>query len=62
MKQVVAQVARRRRFKLQHKNILENQADLEKYQAAIPVILVDGQEIARHRLTAYQLEAALTRE
>ncbi len=39
--QVINQVARRRRFKLIKKNILDDPADLEKYHEAIPVILVD---------------------
>ena len=57
---VIRQVATRRRFRLEKKNILEDPALHQEYRHAIPVIHVDGQEIARHRLTAFELEAALT--
>jgi glutaredoxin len=57
---VIRQVATRRRFRLEKKNILNDPALLEKYQTAIPVVEVDGQEIARYRLTAFALETALT--
>jgi glutaredoxin len=57
---VIRQVATRRRFRLEKKNILDDPALLEKYQMAIPVVEVDGQEIARYRLTAFTLETALT--
>jgi hypothetical protein len=56
---VIAQVARRRRFRLTRRNILDDPYDHEQYREAIPVVLVDGTEIARYRLTAFQLEAAL---
>lgn len=58
---VVREVARRRRFRLEKKNILEDPVLLEQYKAAIPVVHVDGQEIARYRLTAFVLETALTK-
>lgn len=61
VEQVIRHVARRRRFKLEHKNIQDDPALEEKYAEAVPVIHVDGQEIARYRLTAYALEAALTK-
>ena len=59
VEQVIADVARRRRFRLEKRNILDHPSDLEKYQDAIPVVTVDGVEIARFRLTAFALEAAL---
>lgn len=62
VKQVIHDVARRRRFRLEVRNILNDPADLQKYGQAIPVVLVDGQEIARFRLTGHDLEAALSRE
>jgi glutaredoxin len=62
VKQVIVDVARRRRFRWEVRNILHDPADLEKYKTAIPVVLVDGQEIARYRLTGHDLEAALGRE
>lgn len=60
-KKVIHSVAQRQRFRLEVRNILDDPADLEKYKEAIPVICVDGQEIARFRLTAHDLEAALGR-
>lgn len=59
VEQVVRQVASRRRFRLERRNILDDPLLMERYQTAIPVVHVDGQEIARHRLTAFALEAAL---
>ncbi|MDP9174525.1 MAG: glutaredoxin family protein [Planctomycetota bacterium] len=59
VEQVVREVAHRRRFRIEHKNILDDPAIHEQYKSAIPVVTVDGQEIARYRLTAYALEAAL---
>jgi glutaredoxin len=61
VEQVIRQVATRRRFRLERKNILSDPALQEKYETAIPVVEVDGQEIARYRLTAFALETALTR-
>jgi hypothetical protein len=57
---VIRQVATRRRFRLEKKNILDDPALHEAYRTAIPVVHVDGLEIARHRLTAFVLETALT--
>jgi len=59
---VISDVARRRRFRLIVRNILDDSGEFEKYSQAIPVVLVDGQEIARYRLTGHDLEAALSRE
>jgi rSAM/selenodomain-associated transferase 1 len=39
-----------RPFKLERRNILEDLADYERYKHDIPVVLVDGREIARHHL------------
>jgi len=57
---VIRQVATRRRFRLEKRNILDDPALLEQFQSAVPVVYVDGQEIARQRLTAFVLESALT--
>jgi glutaredoxin len=57
---VIHQVAVRRRFRFEKKNILDDQALFDEFHSDIPVIFVDGQEIARHRLTAFALETALT--
>jgi hypothetical protein len=58
---VIRQVATRRRFRFEKKNILDDPTLHEQYGTAIPVIHVDGQEIARFRITAFVLEAALAR-
>jgi glutaredoxin len=60
VEQVIRQVATRRRFRLERKNIMDDPALQEKYETAVPVVEVDGQEIARYRLTAFALETALT--
>jgi hypothetical protein len=57
---VIRQVATRRRFRLEKKNILDDPLLTEQYRTAIPVVHVDGKEIARYRLTAFVLESALT--
>jgi glutaredoxin len=59
VEETIAQVARRRRFRFKRRNILDDPIDHENYHEAIPVVVVDGTEIARYRLTAFQLEAAL---
>jgi glutaredoxin len=57
---VIRQVATRRRFRFEKRNILDDPVLHEEYKSDIPVVHVDGQEIARHRLTAFALESALT--
>jgi hypothetical protein len=57
---VIKHVARRRAFELEVRNILERFEDYERYKHDIPVVLVEGKEIARHRMTEEQFEAALT--
>jgi hypothetical protein len=61
VEQVIAQVARRRPLGVVLRNILDDPADFERYQYEIPVVLLDGVEIARYRLTAEELEAAIAR-
>jgi glutaredoxin len=62
VKQVISDVARRRRFRLEVRNILDDPQDHDRFKDAIPVVMVDGQEIARYRLRGHDLEAALSRE
>jgi glutaredoxin len=62
VEQAIAVVKRRRRFELEIRNILHDQEDFQKYQHEIPVVLVDGAEVARHRLTPEELERALDRK
>ena len=49
----------RLRFAFVRRDISEDAADFQRYQHDIPVVLVDGIEIARHRMTARQLAQAL---
>ena len=53
-------VRRGEAFELDVRNILDDAGDFEKYRHDIPVICVNGREIARHGLTAEQLRAALS--
>jgi hypothetical protein len=57
--EVIESVRARQPFELVRRNILENHEDYERYKHDIPVILVDGVEVARHRLSEVQLEGAL---
>jgi glutaredoxin len=59
VERVLHHVAARRPFELVVRNVEENAADLEKYRNDIPVVSVNGREVARHRLTAAVFEAAL---
>ena len=61
VEQAVAQVARRRPLEVVVRNILDDPADFQKYQYEIPVVLVNGVEVARYRLTAAELEGAIER-
>lgn len=57
--QVIAQVRQRRSFDLEIRDILDDPQAYQRYQHDIPVILLDGREIARHRLSAQELEQEL---
>jgi len=46
-------------FEVEIRNILDDAADYERYKHDIPVVLLNGREIARHRMTLPQLLAAL---
>ena len=59
VEQVIDRVVSRRTCAVQKRNIEDDPADFQKYQFDIPVVLVDGKEIARHRLTVAELNAAL---
>jgi glutaredoxin-like protein DUF836 len=61
VEQVIAQVDRRRPLVVVRRNILNDPGDFERYQHEIPVVLLDGVEIARYRLTPGELEAAIAR-
>ncbi|HEV2293364.1 MAG TPA: glutaredoxin family protein [Tepidisphaeraceae bacterium] len=57
--QVIEAVGRRVELRLIKRNILDDPEDFRRYQFDIPVILVGGREVARHRITAQSLEAAI---
>lgn len=59
VEQVIAAVARRHPLELVVRNILDDPADFGRYQHEIPVICVNGREVARYRLDAAELIAAL---
>ncbi|MGH7178099.1 MAG: glutaredoxin family protein [Tepidisphaeraceae bacterium] len=56
---VIVQVRARIAFDLEIRNILDDLVIYANYRHDIPVVLVDGREVARHRLTVQQLEVAL---
>ena len=62
VERVISSVRSKRDFDFVHANILDDSADFEKYRNDIPVVTVDGVEIARHGLTAAELEHALSAE
>jgi glutaredoxin len=61
VERVLHHVASKRPFELVIQDIDENPADFERFKDHIPVVLVNGEEVGRHRLTAQQFEAALDR-
>ena len=61
VEEVIAAVRSQHSFELERRNILDDLADYERYKHDIPVVLVDGREIARHRMTEAQLVEALSR-
>lgn len=62
MKGVIEEVGGRRPIQLREINILDDPADYQRYRHDIPVLLLAGREIARHRLTVRLLEEALDGE
>jgi glutaredoxin len=60
--QAVAVARQRRSFDLELRNILDDPDDFQHYQHDIPVLVVNGREVARHRITAEELEDALKRD
>ena len=55
----IAAAAEVRSFRSLVRNILDDPDDFVKYRHAIPVVTVDGAEVARYRLTLPQLLAAI---
>ena len=59
VEQTLAVARLRRDFDLVTRNILDDPADFEKYQYAIPVVLIGAVEVARFRLDLSSFLAAL---
>ena len=62
VEQAIGEVRRRRPFELEVRDILDDEGDFQKYRYEVPVVLVNGREVARHRMTPQELEAALAAE
>jgi rSAM/selenodomain-associated transferase 1 len=60
VEQVIARVRRKTPLELEVRNILDDAGDFTEYQYEVPVVFVNGREVSRYRLTASQLEAALS--
>ena len=61
VREVIAAAAAQRPFQFVTRNILDDPDDFERYKHAIPVVAVNGKEIARYRLTLAQLLDAIDR-
>jgi glutaredoxin len=59
VERIVRHVSTKRPFDFVIRNIEQDKDELEKYRNDIPVVVVNGREIARHRLTAEALRSAL---
>ena len=59
--EAIAEAAKVRRFESVSRNILDDPADFERYRHAIPVVTVDGTEVARYRMSLAQLLDAIDR-
>jgi glutaredoxin len=59
VEQIILSVKPQRSFEFSRRNILDDAVDFQKYQSDIPVVLIDGREVARHRMTVQQFIAAL---
>lgn len=59
VQQVIEHVARTRAFRLTVRDIDADEDDLALYNEAVPVVVINGREIARYRLTHAEFEAAL---
>ena len=56
---VIADAEKRRGFTFVTRNILDDAGDYDRYKHAIPVVAVNGREVARYRLSLVDLLAAL---
>ena len=55
----IAEASRVRSFEFVKRNILDDPAEFDRYKHAIPVVTVNGSEIARYRLNMDTLLAAI---
>ena len=60
VEEVIRHVRQTRAFDLERRNILDSLDEYERYKHDIPVVLVDGREIARHHIVEADLIAALS--
>lgn len=59
--QAISAAAKVRSFAFVTRNILDDSIDFERYQHAIPVVTLNGAEVARHRMSLSQLLEAIDR-
>jgi hypothetical protein len=59
VRDVIEQLREEFPFDVDVRDILMDLADFNRYKHDIPVVLLDGKEIARHRMAADQLRQAL---
>ena len=59
--ETIAAAAKMRQFTSVTRNILDDPRDFERYQIAIPVVTVNGEEVARYRLSLPALLEAIDR-
>ena len=57
----IAAAAELRSFRSERRNILDTPDEFERYKYAIPVVTVNGVEVARYRLSLPQLIDAIDR-
>jgi hypothetical protein len=57
----IAEAAKVRAFRFVTRNILDDAGEYEQYKHAIPVVTVNGREIARYRLALPDLLEAIDR-
>ncbi len=61
VEQTVRTVQRAKPFELEVRDIEQDPADYERYKKLIPVVCVNGVEVARYRLAPFTLMDALDR-
>ena len=57
--ETIREAARMRPIRFDTRNILDDASDFERYRHAIPVVTVEGVEVARYRLAPFTLMDAL---